>query len=262
MLRTNSHIHAALRDSILAVAVELATIREGNSVGGVMTARKIINAGVLLAIGILVGLMLADISSIEHVASEWQTLIAGILAVIAAVWTVTEMRRSDGAQQIRHDQQMSLNLRADRLRARRAAFPFALHFSTVASVLAEYDVDQFDGMNRNELTTAVAVMRQCWLQMHKFLNEKSIVEAKDLFDSNMAHNYRLVIDDLERMEGNHPAIEHFCRFGEIAEPDKFRIANFYRGMALYAPKLKAFSDRLLKLADQYGTDCHAPRQAR
>ena len=49
-----------------------------------MTLQRHADIIVLVVIGIFVGLMIADASTAEHLVSEWHTLIAGVLAVIAA----------------------------------------------------------------------------------------------------------------------------------------------------------------------------------
>lgn len=90
-----------------------------------MNMRKMANIAILIVIGFCLGAMFSDIGAADQYLSEWQTLIAGILAVAAAAWTVGEMRRTDSMQQQRHKELVLLNLRADRLRARRAAFPYA-----------------------------------------------------------------------------------------------------------------------------------------
>ncbi|RJG46463.1 hypothetical protein [Mesorhizobium sp. DCY119] len=81
-----------------------------------------------IAIGIFLGLALADISAGERDLWEWQTLIAGILAVAAAGITVFQMQRIDARQHERHGEVMALNLRADRLRIQRATVPAASDF--------------------------------------------------------------------------------------------------------------------------------------
>ncbi|MGN6144744.1 MAG: hypothetical protein ACTHOP_14260 [Mesorhizobium sp.] len=90
-----------------------------------MTFQKVADVSVLVSIGIFVGLMIADASDAEHYIGEWQTLITGILAVVAASWTLAQMRASDRAQDERHRDLMRLSVRPDLLRIQRAAVPYA-----------------------------------------------------------------------------------------------------------------------------------------
>jgi len=82
----------------------------------------------ILSVGIFVGLALGDATALEAMLWRWQTLVAGILAIAAALFTMNEMRRIEEKQQRRHDELMSLNLAGDRLRVARVSgyVPFAL----------------------------------------------------------------------------------------------------------------------------------------
>lgn len=219
-----------------------------------MTLRKFVDAGVLLAIGFLVGMMVADVSSVEHFASEWQTLIAGILAVIAAAWTVREMRRNDGAQQVRHEQLMQLNLRADRLRARRAAFPYGLQLATVGEKVQTYDPDGFDDMPIQLKREAVGILMQCREQLQKLLVEPSVVEAKDMFGSDMSHTYKLLLGHVAKF-GNQPVLmDIFWRRGSQDDVNLEEIERYYREVAVCGFSVTQFSSQLLALAGHYGPD--------
>lgn len=56
---------------------------------------------------------------------EWETLLTGVLAVGAAVYTVRAMKAADDAQETRHRDLRNIELRADGLAVWRAAVPFS-----------------------------------------------------------------------------------------------------------------------------------------
>lgn len=68
-----------------------------------------------IATGIFVGLSLDGATEFGGWLSQWQTLVAGALAVGAAAVTVLQMERTDIRQQTRHIELVRLGLRADRL---------------------------------------------------------------------------------------------------------------------------------------------------
>lgn len=77
-----------------------------------------------LAAGTFIGIALTDATTAEFWLYRYQTIIAGILAIVAAAWTVYEMRRTDDRQGQRHTELVKLNLRSDSMKAARAADTF------------------------------------------------------------------------------------------------------------------------------------------
>lgn len=157
-----------------------------------MTFRKIADVGVLVGIGIFVGLMIADASTAEHYLSEWQTLVAGILAVIAAAWTVGEMRRNDEMQQARHEELMRLNLRADRLRVARATIPHANEMVASAKRISRViEGGLIEKLASGESAAFTTLFGEREL-LEKMVNNKAIKAASDLFDANTAYNFHIL----------------------------------------------------------------------
>jgi hypothetical protein len=58
-----------------------------------MRLRKIADITALVGIGICIGGIVGEVSSASHALKDWQTMIAGIFAVFAAMATVFEIRR-------------------------------------------------------------------------------------------------------------------------------------------------------------------------
>lgn len=99
--------------------------REGSLPGEVMKALRDAIAIVILMIvatAILTTSVRGGEASIHSVVVEFQTLIAGCLAIVAAYMTVAQMRESDRKSDERHEQLLRLQLRSDGLMLDRAFF--------------------------------------------------------------------------------------------------------------------------------------------
>ncbi|MER8654397.1 hypothetical protein [Mesorhizobium sp. M0847] len=70
--------------------------------------------------GVFVGLALVDFPGVETWLEHWQTLIAGILAVVAAAVTIRQMQVSDAGQQRRHEHLIRMSMRTETLVVLRA----------------------------------------------------------------------------------------------------------------------------------------------
>ncbi|MER8964468.1 TrbC/VirB2 family protein [Mesorhizobium sp. M0808] len=140
--------------------------------------------------GIFVGLALTDFSGIETFLEKWQTLITGILAIVAAVLTILAMIWTDSRQQTRHADLRKLELRAERLRAQRAA-----SYSSVIFDLS-YLLPEMADNTATELNDVRAINRalhtdvSAWVgEVERSINHRLIAEAKDLFDPQMATTF-------------------------------------------------------------------------
>jgi hypothetical protein len=88
-----------------------------------MTADRWLGAAsniVAALFGMFVGLALADFPGVETWLEQWQTLIAGILAVLAAAVTIRQMQVSDAGQQRRHEHLIRMSMRSEALTVLRA----------------------------------------------------------------------------------------------------------------------------------------------
>lgn len=87
--------------------------------------------------GVLLGLALADVSRFDEWLSQWQTLIAGLLAIAAALITVSQMQLTDERQNSRHSELVKVGLRAERIKVARASDYAASEFRRDAARLAD-----------------------------------------------------------------------------------------------------------------------------
>ncbi|MBD8686596.1 MULTISPECIES: hypothetical protein [unclassified Rhizobium] len=139
---------------------------------------------------------------------DFQTLISGIAAVLAAAFTVRQMRLSDdnserrhrdlvreskateGAQETRHQQLFELSLRKDRLLVERATSPHLERLreaqKEMQAVQASLDdfknhIDQIDYMERN-----IGTISWPWQRINRVLNNLQFVNAQQLFGGKLS----------------------------------------------------------------------------
>ncbi|MBB6352485.1 hypothetical protein ACFFTN_19900 [Aminobacter aganoensis] len=221
-----------------------------------MNLRKIADIVVLIIIGFCLGGMFSDVSATDQYLSEWQTLIAGILAVAAAAWTVGEMRRNDSMQQQRHEELMLLNLRADRLRAERAAFPYADKLEYASNIISER-VEQLGAHRDIDINRRVAInIAQAMNFIIDYLRADAIIDAKPLFGSAMAFSF----ESLEkRIEISARTTIGLCETLAETETDfGKKLEEHWPKIALnsltIARSCREFAVELKRLADHYGPD--------
>lgn len=221
-----------------------------------MSTRKIADVTVLIVIGFCIGGMFSDISATERYLSDWQTLIAGFLAVVAAAWTVGEMRRNDTMQQQRHEELILLNLRADRLRAERAAVPYADRLENASDVISQ-QVQQLMAHRdvrasryaAHDIAEAVHFIIDC-------LRADAIIDAKPLFGSAMAFDFASLEKKVERRA--RPTIALCSTLVEAENDFESKLEEHWPKIARNALTLangcREFAIQLKALANQYGPD--------
>lgn len=100
--------------------------------------------GVLLAtLGALVSTAAGWWSEIYCFLLDWQTLMTGILAIIAAAWTVREMRRSFDAGQAERQREALFRKRQATLNVHEVVYPFWREVQVHMDELEEISVDEF-----------------------------------------------------------------------------------------------------------------------
>ena len=149
-----------------------------------------LQAVLILAIGFLVGLAVADVSATETWAYAYQTLIAGVFAVAAAWFTVLKMQAVDDRQQDRHTELVRMALRTDRLRALRASY----QADFIADILADApDTDPEDGLSQSDIRTANEALARTLEAWEHFFRDAAfhptVEKAYDLFEPHMASLY-------------------------------------------------------------------------
>ena len=183
----------------------------------------------LMAIGALAASSVIDNEPGRGWLYDFQTLVTGFLAIAAAGIAVAATRWQDQRQQARHDEVQALNLRMDRLRARRAAFPYAKMLETKASfVLAKaysateaWAADDYPRFRQElrELLTAKSDIAET-------VSGESIVNAKDMFGSDMSFTYKSLMDTLDADAGMAiTSAVNYANFGGDDAPNHFVAAH-------------------------------------
>ncbi|MER8867097.1 hypothetical protein NKI19_25900 [Mesorhizobium sp. M0751] len=140
--------------------------------------------------GIFIGVALTDSTTSEFWLYRYQTMIAGILAIIAAGWTVFEMRRSDERQQQRHDDLVALTLRADGAAVRRAA-QFVQVIEAVIGCATLF-VANYEKQKRNAFPKpAIANEAVETVEMFaKLIDSEAVFDCRKLFGPEMSMTYQ------------------------------------------------------------------------
>jgi hypothetical protein len=119
---------------------------------------------------------------------RWQTLIAGALAVLAAIITVRQMKTTDKLQEKRHQDLISLNLRSDRLRIQRAAMPYA-RMLRISIDICRKDFTDKESMAKPTLEFLNRVVFNLE-ELVKAISSEDFEKAIDLFEPDMNHNLK------------------------------------------------------------------------
>ncbi|PZM07570.1 hypothetical protein [Rhizobium tubonense] len=118
---------------------------------------------------------------------NYQTLIAGILAVLAAIWTVRQMRASEKSADARHDQLVGLMLKRDQLIVDRAANPLLERLNLTLPKLLKTK----EGFSESQDPTAylrsnMEAIAQIGVES-QLISNPFLADARPLFDGQLVH---------------------------------------------------------------------------
>lgn len=147
----------------------------------------------------------------RNIIFDFQTLLTGMAAVAAASWTVYTMEKTDVRQERRHQQLVSLAIRADSLRADRAVNPqledFEYYVDEVIAKLKhsfgseENAIQQFEGGSRGYRALVVTI--------ETFFNRAPFEQAQDLFDGEMAYALTRIRDAINKIDHSWQRAEYY-----------------------------------------------------
>lgn len=219
-----------------------------------MNLRKVVDVAALVVIGVCIGGLISEVSTAERYLSDWQTLIAGILAVVAAAWTVGEMRRNDTMQQVRHEELMQLNLRADRLRARRAALPAADEIAICIPIIVEgYRVTKSTEFTSREHKVHAKELYNAFENASGSFGYVNVSDAKDMFGSHMSFTYYRIIEILNDISYMREIMLAYVSSSNVAV-GKSDVDYYIELAGRAASYLDTFAKDLRQLAAHYGPD--------
>ncbi|MCT7662360.1 hypothetical protein [Shinella kummerowiae] len=174
---------------------------------------------------------------------DFQTLVGGMLALGAAWWTIMTMEKTDRAAARRHDQQMSLTLRADRLAVERAIHPQLRSLRGVHAELIEFRRHM---LARNTFQAQIEFIvwsdfaHAIFVDLKEAVERDQLVEGTKLFDGLLTYKLHWVREracravqalapiQAERMWG-----KRFAKFREAEQ----EIGNLYRDISALVEEL-------------------------
>ncbi|MGN7715224.1 hypothetical protein [Agrobacterium radiobacter] len=124
---------------------------------------------------------------------DFQTLIGGGAAIIAAWYTVGQMRITDEKSELRHRELVALQLRSDRLRIERLLFPSLGDLEDDYEKISEVDFSTLRKLVDSEPLSVSAVMQQLAKDCEEtleILKRRQFQDASDLFDGHLAFQHQ------------------------------------------------------------------------
>jgi hypothetical protein len=210
---------------------------------------------VSLVMGIFLGLAISDyFEGSEGWLFRWQTIVAGLLAIVAAGLTMIAMFATDARAGRRHDQVVTLNLRSDRLRIQRLKFGNALDLHLWAREVRKLRNDFVDRLQPGEglrmTNDDFRNLESLSGKLDSILKTVDAANASDLFMPSMADDYyylKLTRDALAQHEsflGN--GLE-----GPVTESIRGRIERIFGMLNDAEHPADTFADGLDKLSETY-----------
>lgn len=180
-------------------------------------------------------------SCLRDFLSEFQTLITGLAAVIAASATVYVMIRTDAAQEARHRELVQLTLRSDRLAAERALVPQAVELQRIqmaidSQITRASTYRGAESFRKGSAELAESVNRALAL-CAKTINREAFVDGSRLFDGPLAAT-------TQHFRGNLESRRKRCRdcFGPLNSDSSNADAPAWSGVEIDTLALKVFRD--------------------
>lgn len=170
---------------------------------------------------------------------HYQTLITGILAIVAAVLTVAQMRASDRKSDERHRQLMLLSTRADALRVERMLDVCVSKHQVAAQNLLDMTFPPFPNptVTGGDFAELVSASQKMIARIHAYYGVVGHVtwkEAESLFGGVLTRELSEVSEALSRLEMHCEAIQsHAALFvhtfkSSVPEPARYeRLATNY-----------------------------------
>ncbi|TPK15184.1 hypothetical protein FJ872_19505 [Mesorhizobium sp. B2-5-9] len=172
------------------------------------------------ATGVFVGLSLADATSFGNWLGQWQTLVAGALAVGAAAVTVFQMERTDIRQQARHIELVRLGLRSDRLTMLRLRDVWLDKLVAQADILTpalatiKEAKDAAGDYSPIALKWAMAIFDNSYWNFKEIIEKDTLFEeAKPLFDGEATTAARLAIQSVQAIRDISGPLVNFLSYG-------------------------------------------------
>lgn len=133
---------------------------------------------------------------------DFQSLIGGILAIVAAAFTVLQMRLSDERSERRHKEILQLQLRSDGLRLERMYFSLHPYLNRADNIFYSDFIpgmpipDRLLHMSSNDLGSLFVEIDMLWNETEEFFFSRVFQDAEDLLDGSLTDEVADFRDDL------------------------------------------------------------------
>lgn len=193
---------------------------------------------------------------------EYQTLIAGVLAIVGAVITVYAMQRADENARKRHEQLVRLSVHSDTLILHRALVPAVEQLRRAANEIlgvpgkseSETMSDAFDRVREDGTRLCV--------QIGTLISRAYFTASLTLFDGRThvrLDRLNAIVSILMESFQLQKATEHmWARNPSGFETERERVLAYWlQHLKLFGNEMLLFTDSLERLAGTYGIDCYA-----
>jgi hypothetical protein len=183
----------------------------------------------------------------EHFVFNYQTLIGGMLAILAALITVVAMIVVDQRQASRHNELVELNIREDKLRLERLLVPqFELLCSQLKSLveIRTKDVPPPVVADDNIFGELEAYMKRVYdaaIQMRDCFRRPSWATSEDLFDGQLTFDYAKLTDENEDFFDRWRKLQDAIVF--FRDPERYRLGTAGTGQLSTSDRQKWIEQR-------------------
>lgn len=211
---------------------------------------------VALLLALLVTLMpqtivLNDRSFVGHFLKDYQTLIAGFMAVGAAWWTVKRMQRDDENAYIRHQETIKEGRKKDKLAVARFNTAVLTQLGYVRGAVTKFIQERGERQNSDAWTgDDLKNLRNCLMAAslaESVFQDKSIDECRHLFTPNFVGAfglYKIMVESVLKIPP-----EDKRTMGAIAEADGFELSSWGRAADFRIGHLSDAAERFHSAAD-------------
>lgn len=184
---------------------------QGEEVSKEQKERLVILFWIVVCVTILPPLFFGEARSIKDQAGgdswrnfifDFQTLIGGGAAILAAWYTVRQMRITDEKSEARHRELVALQLRSDRLRVERMLFPALDDLEDCYDAISDVKIETLKLLASHEPNSVASVLEQINSDCHDALSitlRPTFKEARDLLDGDLNYGYGLLQEHLNNL---------------------------------------------------------------
>ncbi|MDX8538802.1 hypothetical protein RFM23_14360 [Mesorhizobium abyssinicae] len=144
-------------------------------------------------LGLIVGAALNDFFHEANPLKEYQTLIAGLAAVAAAMATINTMHRTDERQAARHAELMEYTRQPEHLARQRVVEIYCEYFKYLALEAEEIGLLMPPHIDPKEITRPlVEMVGRFMVFLHQAVRDEAIRMARPFFDAKVEMNFSFI----------------------------------------------------------------------